>query len=99
MTRTCTSETTRWNFSTGLPPLHDQGKRCPQGMLLHDRETEDDRVAVVYKRGHPPPKITIDRISSNVHTVRADGVAVAVVARAGGPVVSIDEVLLVEQCV
>jgi len=99
MKDTTTYEALRWDYATGVGPLHDKGPRCPQGMLVTDDTTDDDRVAVVYERGNPPPEITIDHVAANVHTVRANGVPVAVVARASGPAVSIEEVILVEQCV
>lgn len=98
MTRSSFSPPIRWNSATGLPPLHDRGERCPQGMLIGDAQTDSDRVAVVYEKGARPPEITIHQVSGSVHTVLADGVAVAVIGRATGPAVSIDEVLLVEQC-
>lgn len=94
-----TEQSLRWDCATGLTPLHNQAERCPQGMLVPDIDQEIDRVAVVYDKGDPPPEITIHQVSGFVHTVLADGLPVAVIARAVGPAVSIDEVLLVEQCV
>lgn len=86
----------RWECATGLPPLHDRGERCPQGMLVTDSRTKADRVAVVYEKGDPPPEITIEEVSGSVHTVFANGLAVAVVA-CSGTKVSAADVILVEQ--
>ena len=66
-------------------------------MLVTQRNEKEDRVAVVYEKGEAPPEITIHAVSGSVHTVLANGIAVAVVARASGPAVSADDVLLVEQ--
>ena len=56
-----------------------------------------DKVAVVYDKGDPPPHITVQEISGTVSSVHADGVAVAVVARATGPDLLAEDVLLVER--
>lgn len=99
MSQVNSSQTLRWDCATGLTPLHYQSQHSLQGMLVPDIEQEIDRVAVVYEKGNPPPEITIRQVSGFVHTVLANGLPVAVIARAVGPAVSIDEVLLVEQCV
>ncbi len=96
MTATNDMHSLRWECATGLPPLHDRGERCPQGMLVTDSRTEADRVAVVYEKGDPPPEITIEEVSGSVHTVFANGVAVAIVACTGRTVQAAD-VILVEQ--
>lgn len=71
----------------------------PEGALLHDDDAEQDRVAVVYDHGETPPCITVTDAGSGVQTVLANGVAVAVVARAEGPKITADDVLLVERFV
>lgn len=58
-----------------------------------------DQVAVVYDKGQPPPRITVKQVSGSVHTVLADGVAVAIVASASRPTLNPDDVLLVERSV
>ena len=67
-------------------------ERCSYD-LLHDC----DQVAVVYDKGQTPPEITIMQVSGFVHTVLADGIAVAVVACTSGPAPSAENVLLVER--
>ena len=69
----------------------------PHGAFVPDTNHNCDHVAVVYAKGQNPPEITIREVSGSVHTVLANGVAVAVIARASGPAVSADDVLLVEQ--
>ena len=69
----------------------------PQGALVSDSLQDWDHIAVVYDKGNTPPEITIRQVSGTVHTVLADGVAVAVVARATGPAPTVEDVLLVER--
>ncbi|KIN64767.1 hypothetical protein Z946_3659 [Sulfitobacter noctilucicola] len=88
-----------WDRAAGMPQAHDKSEAAPQGMLVPDSSTDHDKVAVVYDKGAPPPEITIRTIAGNVHSVLADGVAVAVVARAAGPGLSVEDILLVERAV
>lgn len=69
----------------------------PQCALVPDSAENTDHIAVVYDKGDTPPKITIHEVSGSVHTVCANGVAVAVVASANGPAPRVDDVLLVER--
>ncbi|QUJ77852.1 hypothetical protein KDD17_07935 [Sulfitobacter albidus] len=62
---------------------------------MPDRQEEHDHIAVVYDEGDTPPEITIRQVSGTVHTVLADGIAVAVVANTSGRVPSPSDVLLV----
>ena len=81
-----------------LPAIQDRepGLHCA---LVPHSDDGCDHIAVVYKKGDAPPEITIHEVSGSVHTVCADGVAVAVVARADGPAPQADDVLLVERYV
>lgn len=85
----------RWDRATGMYNRHPE----PQGVLVPDTASKHDNVAVVYNKGDTPPEITVKAISGDVQTVLADGIAVAVVARASGPVISPEDVLLVERCI
>ena len=87
----------RWDCATGLTPAKTSEIPGPQGALVPDTLHDCDQIAVVYDRGQTPPRITIAQVSNSVHTVLADGVAVAVVARANGPAPSASDVLLVER--
>lgn len=87
----------RWDWATGLSPSKDSDLSGPQCALVPDTLHDCDQIAVVYDKGQTPPRITIAQVSCSVHTVLADGVAVAVVARASGPAPSADDVLLVER--
>ncbi len=69
----------------------------PQGALLSDEVNGEDKIAVVYDHGAPPPEITISQTAGNVQTVLANGVAVAIVACADGPDLSAEDVILVER--
>ncbi|WP_300031064.1 hypothetical protein [uncultured Roseobacter sp.] len=69
----------------------------PEGALIHDDDASSDRVAVVYDQGETPPEITVTNAGNCIQTVHANGVAVAVVARAEGPRLTADDVLLVER--
>lgn len=86
-----------WDQITGMMAAPGYHVPCPQGILVPDAITNRDKVAVVYDKGNPPPEITIKMISGSVTSVLADGVAVAVVARAAGPALSAEDVLLVER--
>lgn len=88
----------KWDEAKGLLPLADSEAPLPQGALVPDVLQNEDQIAVVYDKGQHPPEITINRVSRSVQTVLADGVAVAVVARAMGPALLAEDVLLVERC-
>jgi hypothetical protein len=87
----------RWDRATGLMSGAGKNAPAPHGALVPDTLHDCDQIAVVYDKGQAPPEITIARVSGSVHTVLADGVAVAVVARASGPAPSVDDVILVER--
>jgi hypothetical protein len=86
-----------WSEAKSLMPLHADCEKGPKGALVPDRTGEIDHIAVVYDQGETPPEITIRHISKTVHTVLANGIAVAVVARAYGKAPSASDVLLVER--
>ena len=71
----------------------------PEGVVIADDEADAGQIAVIYNRGDAPPEITITDTAGIVQTVLADGVAVAVVARADGPRLTRDDVLLIERFV
>jgi hypothetical protein len=87
----------RWDRATGLMARPTQSEPSPMGMLVPDSRTNCDQVAVVYDKGNPPPEITVQAISGTVTSVHANGVPVAIVARATGPGLSAEDVLLVER--
>jgi len=87
----------RWDHAASLMPVGAASERTPQGALVPDMLHDCDQIAVVYDKGQTPPEITITQVSGSVHTVLADGIAVAVVARASGPAPSVEDVLLVER--
>jgi hypothetical protein len=87
----------RWEQAPSLMPVGAASERSPQGALVPDTLHDCDQIAVVYNKGQTPPEITIRQVSGHVHTVLADGVAVAVVARASGPAPAVEDVLLVER--
>lgn len=97
MSKTMTHRHLCWDSAANMMPVAAATEPCPQGVLVPNTQENHDQIAVVYDKGNPPPKITIKEISGTVHTVLADGVAVAVVARATGPAPRVDEVLLVER--
>ena len=86
-----------WDTATAIGPVNSAENPHPEGALVPDMEEDCDRVAVIFDKGQNPPEITIKQISGSVHTVLADGIAVAVVARASGPAPSAEDVLLVER--
>lgn len=86
-----------WERATGMTPSSDLAESVPQCAFVPDTVHDWDHVAVVYDKGQNPPKITIREVSDSVHTVLADGIAVAVIARTSGPVLSAADVLLVER--
>jgi len=87
----------RWDCATGLSPAGAEQTTAPHGALVPDALHDCDQIAVVYDKGQTPPEITIAQVSGSVHTVLADGVAVAVVARASGPAPCVEDVILVER--
>ncbi len=87
----------RWEHAASLSPQAAEAETTPQGALVPDLLHDCDQIAVVYDKGRTPPEITIKQVSGFVHTVLADGIAVAVVARASGPAPSAEDVLLVER--
>lgn len=89
----------QWEHATGLAPRGAACETSPQGALVPNRRHNCDQIAVVYDKGQMPPKITIAQVSGSVHTVMADGIAVAVVARASGPAPSVEDVILVERTI
>lgn len=88
---------TDWIGAKGLMPNHSMRHSAPECALVPDTDHGSDHIAVVYNTGERPPEITIEQVSGSVHTVCANGIAVAVVARAMGPAPKIDDVLLVER--
>jgi hypothetical protein len=88
-----------WSKAKSLMPLQAEYERGPKGALVPDIEGDTDHIAVVYDKGDTPPEITITQVSGSVHTVLANGIAVAVVARSTGEAPSASDVLLVERSV
>ncbi|EEB84143.1 hypothetical protein [Roseobacter sp. GAI101] len=88
-----------WDNATSFASKDALRQTAPLGSLVHDTRQNCDQIAVVYDKGQRPPHITINRVSGSVHTVLADGIAVAVVASASRPVLNPDDVLLVERTV
>ena len=89
----------QWDMSTGIAPYGTSAELMPQGALMRDTLHNCDQVAVVYDKGQTPPEITIARVSGMVHTVLADGIAVAVIASSSGQVPTANDVLLVERLI
>lgn len=87
----------QWSEAKSLLPKQAHCERGPMGALVPDSSGKTDHIAVVYDEGDTPPEITIKEVSGSVHTVLADGVAVAVVARTTGRAPSVSDVLLVER--
>ena len=69
----------------------------PQGALISTQADNEQRIAVVYEHGETPPEITIKQTARNIQTVMANGVAIAIVACAAGPQISVTDVVLVER--
>ena len=88
-----------WDNATSLTSKNALKQHSPQGSLVHDSDQNCDQIAVVYNKGQTPPHITVKQVSGSVHTVLADGVAVAVVASATRPTLNPDDVLLIERSV
>lgn len=87
----------QWSQAKSLMPLKAQCERGPKGALVPDAKGDIDHIAVVYDEGDTPPEITIRQVSGSVHTVLANGIAVAVIARSTGEAPSVSDVLLVER--
>jgi len=86
-----------WSEAKSLMPLAAEFETGPQGALVPDCKGGTDHIAVVYDEGDTPPEITIAHVSGTVHTVLANGIAVAVVARATGDAPTPSDVLLVKR--
>ena len=86
-----------WTRAKGLIPFGQPNEVGLQGVLVPDQKHDWDHIAVVYDKGNTPPEITVKAVSGFVHTVFADGMPVAVVARSEGPAPSPVDVLLVER--
>jgi hypothetical protein len=87
----------QWDNATSLASKDALRQPSPLGSFVHDTLHNCDQIAVVYDKGQRPPHITVTRVSGSVHTVLADGIAVAVIASATRPTLSPEEVLLVER--
>ena len=87
----------QWSQAKSLMPVQAQCERGLQGALAPDSRGETDHIAVVYDKGNTPPEITIKQVSGSAHQVLADGIAVAIVARASGDAPNPSDVLLVER--
>jgi hypothetical protein len=86
-----------WSKAKGLLPSKAHCERGLKGALIPDARGETDHIAVVYDEGEAPPEITINKVSGSVHTILANGVAVAVIASANGKTPNVSDVLLVER--
>ncbi|MDF1728011.1 MAG: hypothetical protein P1U53_09700 [Sulfitobacter sp.] len=86
-----------WAGATALAHHTYAREDAPQVALVPDTAHDCDQVAVVYNRGETPPEITVEETAGSVQTVLVNGVAVAVIARAFGPAVRPEDVLLVER--
>ncbi len=84
MTDRPSQEAQRWQNAASLLPTAARSEPGPQGALVPDSMRDNDQIAVIYDKGQTPPEITIHQVSGSVHTVLADGVAVAIVASANG---------------
>ncbi|MFK7745437.1 MAG: hypothetical protein AB8B47_10310 [Roseobacter sp.] len=88
-----------WDGLARQIPLTQQCSKGPEGALLSNEKSEEDKIAVIYDRGNTPPEITVKQTAGHVQTVMADGVAIAIVACAGGPPLTAQDVVLVERFV
>ncbi|MGJ8545182.1 MAG: hypothetical protein ACSHWZ_07030 [Sulfitobacter sp.] len=88
-----------WTEAKGLMPTAAPSQTGPQGALVPDHQHDRDRIAVVYNKGETPPEITIKTVSGSVHTVMANGIAVAVVASSREAAPTVSDVILVERSV
>lgn len=85
-----------WDKAAGMPPSHIASD-APLGALVPAPDQACDQVAVVYDKLQGPPEITVRKAANCVQTVLADGVAVAVIASASAPMLTPEDVLLVER--
>lgn len=99
MAERCSPARPQWQRAASLLPPNAPQDPGLQGALVPDDLRDNDRIAVVYDRGRAPPRITIRAVSGTVHAVLADGIAIAVVAKAQGPAPCEDDVLLVERVI
>lgn len=81
----------------GMMPVGAIYQKGPQGALIPNGKQKHDQVAVIYDKGETPPTITVKQISGSVHTILADGIAVAVVARSTGKALCAKDVVLIER--
>jgi hypothetical protein len=88
-----------WSQAKSLMPLTAKCEKGLMGALVPNADGDTDHIAVVYDKGEMPPEITIKQVSGSVHTVLANGIAVAVVGRATGKAPSASDILLVERSV
>ena len=65
--------------------------------MIQDEQADEDRIAVVYDSGETPPEITITETAGSIQTICANGIAVAIIACAVGPRLTVDDILLVER--
>ena len=86
-----------WHTAKSLMPGTRMIDKGLHGALIPDQQHDSDHIAVVYDKGDTPPEITIQKVSGSVHTVWADGVAIAIVASANQPAPNVNDVLLVER--
>ena len=78
-------------------PMGLDASGCPQGALISTQADEEERIAVVYDHGETPPEITIKQTEGNIQTILANGIAIAIVACAAGPQLSVKDVVLLER--
>ena len=86
-----------WIAAKSLMPGARMIDKGLHGALVPDAQHDSDHIAVVYDKGDTPPEITIQEVSGSVHTVWANGVAIAIVASANQPAPNVNDVLLVER--
>lgn len=80
-------------------PIAKEFNGGPEGAIIPDAIEEEDRIAVIYDSRDAPPVITIKATAGQVQIVMANDVAVAIVACADGPRLTVDDILLVERVV
>ena len=80
-------------------PVAKTWESGPEGALIQYEDDSEDKIAVVYDKGDNPPEITVSIQDNYVQTVRANGIAVAVIACVGGPQLTAADILLVERFV
>lgn len=80
-------------------PAFPARSETPQAAVMGGNTPEEGRIAVIYNRGERPPEITVTQQAAQVQTVHANGVAVAIVAKAEGAEITARDILLVERVV